>query len=622
MLGGRDAASEGWRTGLTEGISLPIPRSVMQKHIPMPALEFPRDAAGARRALVQLLTKFIDEGLRPRVRVLLARTTPVEDWRSVFGRIDLARPDDLNASEISPTGNVRLAEEWPDPDYFLGNLMNAVGGGPFRVHEHFLADHGMNSRWSVSRRTHDWKNYAVDWPVLVAAPDDGVQQLPRLDGLIEATGSIPVFNDLEHLARSLSGFSGVGGYDHRIHKYQILIWDYRGRIETFDQGVIQVSPPHNPQLRLIGIFRDRHNVATSLVKEAPAVERYDNHTAIVSGRLELKINDEVLDVKRIDALEQQDSSLNRPKELIQPTPTSDEEVVYGSWEPIRALGKGGQGVAHLARHSQSHEQGALKTLHEDKWSTPEQKQKATARFRREVEITKSIRSSLVLRVIDANATADPPWVVTEYMPLGSLQTHLSAYRGDIWRTLRVARDIALALSILHKKELVHRDVKPSNILLRTLDHPVLGDFGIIHDPGGTELTETSERVGSAFYRPPEAEGGRFDEPPPNFDIYSLGKVIWSLLSGGANWFPREDFREEKYDLVSMLGRPELEVVNGLLDRMIVKEPGKRFETAEDVIVAIDDAISRIFGCKGAKEAGERNERGRVESLVSKGDRLR
>ncbi|MBK7585075.1 MAG: protein kinase family protein [Myxococcales bacterium] len=79
----------------------------------------------------------------------------------------------------------------------------------------------------------------------------------------------------------------------------------------------------------------------------------------------------------------------------------------------------------------------------------------------------------VVRVLDGDADAPEPWIVTEFMPLGSLQQHLVMTMGDALRSLRLARDVATGLRVLHGENLVHRDVKPANIFLRDLGHAVV-----------------------------------------------------------------------------------------------------------------------------------------------------
>jgi len=264
---------------------------------------------------------------------------------------------------------------------------------------------------------------------------------------------------------------------------------------------------------------------------------------------------------------------------------------YGDWIREENLGRGGQGVAYLARNGRTGRLGALKVLPPDRRKS----EKAVARFRHEIKALQEFEHPCILKLLDSNLEAEELWAVTEFLALGSLDKVLQTTAGDTWRTLRLARDIATALAEAHAKGIIHRDVKPKNIFLRSLDQAVLGDFGIAHDSDATQLTSTEENVGAHWFRPPEAEDGRIDDPPPNFDVYSLGKVIYVCMSGGAR-FKREAFKDGGANLASMLHRPELEAVNSLLDGMIVYDPAKRFQTMKEVIRRIDETLGELFGC--------------------------
>jgi hypothetical protein len=274
---------------------------------------------------------------------------------------------------------------------------------------------------------------------------------------------------------------------------------------------------------------------------------------------------------------------------------SDAEKRHGDWICGKQIGFGGQGFAYHATNERTGQVGALKVLRHGKTQDPLKALKALNRFRHEFAVLQTIKHPCILSVLDANVEDDEPWVVTEFMAMGSLDAAMEATSGDAWRALRLARDIASALAATHAQGVVHRDVKPPNVFLRTLDHAVLGDFGIAHVSDATQLTSTKESVGTRWFRPPEADEGRLDEPKPNFDVYSLGKVIYVCLSGGKK-FKREAFRAGEANLVSLLQRPELEAVNRLLDGMIVEDPSRRFQKMEEVIRRIDETLGELFGC--------------------------
>ena len=161
----------------------------------------------------------------------------------------------------------------------------------------------------------------------------------------------------------------------------------------------------------------------------------------------------------------------------------------GFWRLYHSLGEGGQGLTFLAERDSPRTTGVVKRISPK--ALDKDAAKALARFRHEVRVMSEVLHPCVLRMLDADPDGPEPWVVTEHMPAGSLQSILGVTKGDAWRALRLARDVALGLAEAHSKGVVHRDVKPTNILLRDLDHAVVGDFGIAHIDGATELRPRS-----------------------------------------------------------------------------------------------------------------------------------
>jgi len=106
---------------------------------------------------------------------------------------------------------------------------------------------------------------------------------------------------------------------------------------------------------------------------------------------------------------------------------------------------------------------------------------------------------------------------------------------------------------------------------------LIGDFGICHLDDGNRLTLTDEAVGSRLFCPPELEGGRVDQVRPSSDIYSLGKLLYWLLTGRV--FPREQHRAPEWDLTKVFDNGAFEHINRLLDHMVVAHQGDRHSTA-------------------------------------------
>jgi serine/threonine protein kinase len=171
----------------------------------------------------------------------------------------------------------------------------------------------------------------------------------------------------------------------------------------------------------------------------------------------------------------------------------------------------------------------------------------------------------------------PPAVayyVAEHCEQGSLATvGARVFKGDMIATESVLLPIIDALSAAHKVGIIHRDLKPQNILLRRNGDPVLADFGICHMEGDDRITLADEAMGSLNYIAPEMESSRRLGPPcSETDGYSLGKVLYWMLSGG-RIFAREAHRQ--WPLTEILSRQGFEHVHGFLDQLLVEKPSDR-----------------------------------------------
>jgi ABC-type branched-subunit amino acid transport system substrate-binding protein/serine/threonine protein kinase len=207
------------------------------------------------------------------------------------------------------------------------------------------------------------------------------------------------------------------------------------------------------------------------------------------------------------------------------------------------------------------------------------------RFRREVDTARRMTSPWVAALVDADPEAASPWLATAFVPGPSLGEAVAAHGPLPSRSLRVlGARLAEALRDLHGVGLVHRDVKPGNVLL-ALDGPRLIDFGVARDPQDTALTSTGVVVGTpGFLSPEQAPGGW--ELGPAADIFSLGCVLAYAATGrppfGTGALDALLFRAV-HDAPDLEGVPEdlAEVVGGCLE----KDPQLR-PTAEALAKAL------------------------------------
>ncbi len=193
---------------------------------------------------------------------------------------------------------------------------------------------------------------------------------------------------------------------------------------------------------------------------------------------------------------------------------------------LERLGRGAFGVVFRARERGSGRQVALKILRPDLTEDD----RLVARFRREAEAARGLDHPGIVRVYDAGRDGDAHFVVMEYVEGPTLAERVRKPGGlPAGEAAPIARGIAEALAHAHARQVVHRDLKPGNILLRGGREPVLVDFGIAHLGGATRLTQTGEMLGTPCYMAPEQlEGRAADEQA---DLYSLGAVIYEMLAG-------------------------------------------------------------------------------------------
>jgi serine/threonine protein kinase len=162
---------------------------------------------------------------------------------------------------------------------------------------------------------------------------------------------------------------------------------------------------------------------------------------------------------------------------------------------------------------------------------------------------------------------------------------LSLYKDSIDAVLQVAKQVAGALSAAHAAKIIHRDVKPENILITGMGHELwLSDFGICLIREAPRVTEPPEVMRPRAFMAPELEQGGQLDVTPSADIYSLGKVLFYMLSGGVI-LPRERIHEEQFRKAFAKGE-RYGLMEVLLSGMICPQD-RRIQSAEEVIKQLE-----------------------------------
>jgi serine/threonine protein kinase len=262
--------------------------------------------------------------------------------------------------------------------------------------------------------------------------------------------------------------------------------------------------------------------------------------------------------------------------------------IYGErWVLGDSLGSGGQGDVFYAtdKSGEITETVALKRL---------KNRNRAERFIREIEAIRSVDHQHVIKLIDhssigAEDKEKPMFIVMPVAAGGDLSKRVLTYKDSLDSTLIVAQQLASALTAAHNAGVIHRDVKPQNVLFRDGGHhSILTDFGICHIHADERITPIDEAVGPRVFMSPEMEGGRVIEVRPAADVYSLGKLIYYMISGGV-MLPREAIHEPQYsNIFADSGRYHLLKV--LLGKMICAED-RRLKTMREVTAELEQIAS-------------------------------
>lgn len=263
---------------------------------------------------------------------------------------------------------------------------------------------------------------------------------------------------------------------------------------------------------------------------------------------------------------------------MQPLTATDPRRV-GPYRLLYRLGEGGMGRVYLGR-SPGGRTVALKVVHAQIAGDAGFR----LRFAREVRAARSLGGAGTVPVLDADPEAEVPWLATAYVPGPALSDAVIGHgplpEEALWRLFS---GLARALAGVHGAGLVHRDVKPSNVLLSQAG-PLLIDFGIARSADGTVLTGTGLVVGSPGYMSPEQAEGRTAGPAA--DVFSLGAVL-AFAATGRGPFGGGSVAELLYRLVHH--EPDLDGVGGpfgeLARRCLAKRPEDRPPVAELVAAA-------------------------------------
>jgi serine/threonine-protein kinase len=271
------------------------------------------------------------------------------------------------------------------------------------------------------------------------------------------------------------------------------------------------------------------------------------------------------------------------------------DVILDRYELVRLLGSGGWGRVYRAKDRMLHRDVAIKQLLTRLAADPA----AVSRFLREATVIASIREPHVVTIHDIAERDGQHYMVMEYADAGTLAQVLQL-EGTLspFEALSVAIDVCRGLRAVHNKGVVHRDVKPANVMFfsRTDALPLakIGDFGIALAPQDERLTPVDNVVGTLIYLSPE-QASSSPVITPSADLYSLGVVLYEMMSGELQEplflnpiFANSD-SSEVYQQLTMFPDP----VRPLLIKALQRKPENRFQDADEMLQALQRGRSRL-----------------------------
>ncbi|AXE87261.1 protein kinase [Streptomyces sp. Go-475] len=266
-------------------------------------------------------------------------------------------------------------------------------------------------------------------------------------------------------------------------------------------------------------------------------------------------------------------------------------LASGRYQLRDLLGQGGMASVHLAYDSVLDRQVAIKTLHTDLG----REQAFRERFRREAQAVAKLTHTNIVSVFDTGEdTLDgmtTPYIVMEYVegrPLGSVLDEDVRQQGAMPadKALKITADVLAALEISHEMGLVHRDIKPGNVMMTKRGVVKVMDFGIARamQSGVTSMTQTGMVVGTPQYLSPEQALGRGVDA--RSDLYSVGIMLFQLVTGRLPFDADSPLAiayahvQEEPPVPSSVNRALPPAVDALIARALKKNPNERFPSAE------------------------------------------
>ena len=270
-------------------------------------------------------------------------------------------------------------------------------------------------------------------------------------------------------------------------------------------------------------------------------------------------------------------------------------VIKGRYKLIDELGRGSFATVYIARDTKNNRIYAVKIMHVEFSDDGE----LLARFQREADILSHLSDPHIVRIFDYGDESDIHYIVMDYIDGQNLKYHTLTHGPmDAFRALDYAKQIAAGLDTAYKHGVVHRDIKPQNIVINSQDVVKITDFGLARSRETVTLTQSNVFMGTAYYIPPEqAESGRSADT--RSDLYSVAAVLFEMLTGRPP-FEGETavdivikHMNEKVPSICRIRTDLPPELDQFMQKAMSKSPDDRYITPKEFIAAIEKIQKRI-----------------------------
>jgi serine/threonine protein kinase len=269
--------------------------------------------------------------------------------------------------------------------------------------------------------------------------------------------------------------------------------------------------------------------------------------------------------------------------------------MLGGYELVEELGKGGMATVYKAFQPKLDRSVAVKVLDPGYISDDSD---VLARFRREAKVIAPLRHPNILTVYDYGEEEGLAYIVMEYVEGGTLKDQLQGEPFSWERAVSLGIGVGRALAFAHGQGIVHRDVKPANILLPTEDWPLLADFGLVKlQQARRALTQAGMILGTPDYTSPEQALG--ESTDHRADIYALGVVLYEMVAGQLPFVAKKAFDvllmhindpvPNPRDLVADIPASVAEVIT----KAMAKSSDDRYQRMQDMVDSLESARDAI-----------------------------